>query len=80
MLSLKNSTNYLANLTLLLSLLALPLLLLAVDFTRDMGGTKTGFGDEGGETGSSLIGARSITRSSGLSISAHGSDINLHKS
>ena len=59
---------------------ALPLPRLAVDFKRDIGGEKTGLGEDGGETGSSFIGARSIARSSGSSMSAHGSDINLHKS
>ena len=60
--------------------LPLPLPRPAVDFKRDMEGVKMGLGEEGGETGSSLMGARSMAASSSPKVSTHGSDINLHKS
>ena len=63
-----------------LFLLSLPLPRPAVYFIRHIEGAKTGLGEEGGETGSSLMGARRIDASSSPNISAHRSDINLHKS
>ena len=60
--------------------LPLPLPRPTVHFIRDIEGEKTGLGEEGGETGSILIGARSKVASSSPKISTHGSDINLHKS
>ena len=63
-----------------LSLLDLPLPPRpAVDFILDMVIQKIGFGEDGGEIGSIFIGARRKAANSSPSISAHGSDINLHK-
>ena len=56
----------------------LPLPRPAVRFILGIGGAKTGLGEDGGEIGSSLIGARSMAASSSPKNSTRQSDINLH--
>ena len=51
----------------------------AVDFILDIWVWKRGLGEEGGEIGSSLIGARRMAASSSPKNSTRQSDINLHK-
>ena len=51
----------------------------AVDFILDIGFGGTGLEEDGGERGSSLIGAHSNAASSSTKTLTYGSDINLHK-